>query len=245
MLRRITEFTVTTLIVLAALSLASLFAYTTATGATLITFRTGSMAPTMPQGSLAVTIPVKASALTVGDVVTVQRAGEVLPVTHRIIEIGAVEVRADNEADVRAVAPGSDPPDLSHPDARQIVMKGDANKTPDQLPYIITDAYKVVVAIPRLGSVISLSQSPLGTGILLLFVGGITVWAFWPKPTRADNNTDDGDTEYGDTEDDDTEDGDTDNGEPDNEINRDGRMNHDTVKYSTEKRRNEIAGSKT
>lgn len=185
MFQRVATSAATTLLVVAALGLASWFVFSTLTGATLITFRTGSMSPTMPQGALAIAVPVKASELEVGDVVTVQRAGELLPVTHRIIEIGAVEEQAENAADIRAAAPGSDPPDLSHPDARQIVMQGDDNDTPDQLPYALTDAYKVIISMRGLGSALMLLQSPLGIGVMLLSVGGITVWAFWPKQSSS------------------------------------------------------------
>lgn len=181
MFRKVTGSAATTLIVVAALTLAGWFVFSAVTGASLITFRTGSMAPTMPQGALAITLPVTASELEVGDVITVRRSGEKLPVTHRILEIGPVQERAENAADIRAAAPESGPPDLSSTDARQIVMQGDANKTPDSLPYALTDARRVIVAVPGLGSTLMLLQSPFGIGIMLLFTGSLTVWAFWPE----------------------------------------------------------------
>lgn len=188
MIRRIFGVAVTTLLVVAATGLACWFAYSNVAGATLVTFRTGSMAPTMPQGAVAVTVPVRGSELAVGDVITVQRAGESMPVTHRIIEIGPVEARGENEADIRASAPGSGPgsgpPDLASPDARQVVMQGDDNDTPDHLPYALTDARRVVFAVPFVGTALMLLQSPIGMGALILLVGALVVWAFWPRHTE-------------------------------------------------------------
>lgn len=171
----------TTLLVVVAATLALWFVLSALTGSTLITFRTGSMAPTMPQGSLAVTVPVKASELKVGDVITVQRVGEEMPVTHRIIAINEVVDRPDNTADIRAAAPGSGAPDLSSPQAREITMQGDDNDYPDQLPYAITDAHRVVIVLPGAGNVLMLLQSPLGLGSMTLLVAALVTWAFWPK----------------------------------------------------------------
>lgn len=193
MFSRVAGAAVTTVLVVAALGLACWFAYSAVSGATLITFRTGSMSPTMPQGALAVSVPVSASEIEVGDVITVQRAGEALPVTHRVIEIDKVRPRAANEADIRASAPGAGPPDLSSPDARTIVMQGDDNDIADHLPYAITDARRVVFAVPAVGTILMLLQSPIGTGALILSVGALVVWAFWPKAASDDEN--DGDAE--------------------------------------------------
>lgn len=180
MIRRILGTAVTTLLVVAALGLACWFAYSASSGASLITFRTGSMSPTMPHGAIAVTIPVTAADLAVGDVVTVQRAGASMPVTHRIVSISDVEEQPANAADIRAAAPGSGPPDLGSADARQLVLQGDANDETDRLPYAITDAHKVVFSLPHLGRLIMLAQSPIGSGTLILLVGALVVWAFWP-----------------------------------------------------------------
>lgn len=171
---------------MAALSLALWFIYSAVAGATLITFRTGSMSPTMPQGALAISLPTIADKLQIGDVVTVQRANEALPVTHRVIEISAVQPPAPNSADMRAAAPGGGAPDLSDPRARQIVMQGDNNDTPDHLPYLVTDVRKVVFSVPQAGNVLMLLQSPIGTGALLVLVAALTTWAFWPpRPEEA------------------------------------------------------------
>ena len=135
----------------------------------------------MPQGALAVSLPVSASEIEVGDVITVQRAGESLPVTHRVVKIGEIEDRAANAADIRAAAPGAGPPDLSSPGAREIVMQGDDNDTPDHLPYAITDARRVVFSLPFVGTILMMLQTPIATGALVVLVGALVVWAFWPK----------------------------------------------------------------
>lgn len=182
MIRKIIGTAVTTLLVVAAVALAAWFVFAGSTGATLITFRTGSMAPTMPQGAVAATLPAQASELEVGDVITVQRAGESVPVTHRIIEIGPLQERPENAADIRAAAPDTGPPDLTSPHARQILMQGDDNSTPDHLPYALTDARKIIFAVPYLGAALMLVQSPLGMGVVILGVGALVTWAFWPQP---------------------------------------------------------------
>lgn len=181
MVRKVIGRSITALFVLLALGLLSWFIFAKATDATLITFRTGSMAPTMPQGAVAVTVPIRASELVVDDVITVQRANELVPVTHRVTAIGPLQERPDNAADIRAAAPGSGPPDLTNPHARQIQLQGDDNDTPDHLPYALTDARKVVFAVPYLGSVLMILQAPLGRGAMILVVASLVVWAFWPR----------------------------------------------------------------
>ena len=190
MFRRVAGAAVTTLVVVAALGLVCWFVFQAVAGASLITFRTGSMSPTMPQGAVAVTVPVQADEIEVGDVVTVQRAGESMPVTHRVIEVGPVQERAANEADIRAAAPGSGPPDLTSATARQLALQGDDNDQPDHLPYALTDARKVVFAIPGLGVALMMLQTPIAMGALILLVGAYVVWAFWPKPRDPDDDSD-------------------------------------------------------
>lgn len=175
MISRVLGAAVTTLVVVAALGLVCWFAFSAATGATLITFRTGSMSPTMPQGALAVSIPVKAAEIRVDDVVTVKRSGEELPVTHRVVEVRD----ADHATQEQRI------PD----DARELVLKGDDNDTVDMLPYVIKDARRVVFAIPQAGAALMIMQSPIGLGLMILIAGSVTTWAFWPKPEEAPTHT--------------------------------------------------------
>lgn len=156
------------MLVAAVLTVLGWFAFSAVTGATLITFRTGSMSPTMPQGAVAVSMPVAAVQIEVGDVVTVQREGEQLPVTHRV-----VEVRGPGEASTGTLPEG----------ARELVLKGDDNDTVDALPYVVAEARRAVFAVPHVGAALMLLQSPLGMGTLTLLAGLLTAWAFWPRRT--------------------------------------------------------------
>ncbi|MBN9612205.1 MAG: S26 family signal peptidase [Actinobacteria bacterium] len=185
MIGRILGSTATALIVVAVLGLACWFGYAAVTNATLITFRTGSMSPTMPQGALAVTLPASAESLNLGDVVTVQRAGEKLPVTHRIVQIGPAAPPQTNGPDLRAAAPGGSPPALGDPANRELQLRGDDNRRNDPLPYVVHDVRRVVFSVPGLGNALMMLQSPIGAGAMTLIVGALVVWAFWPKPASA------------------------------------------------------------
>ncbi|PRI10972.1 hypothetical protein [Leucobacter massiliensis] len=186
MFRRIFGTVVTSIVVAAALALAGWFAYSATTGAALVVLRTGSMSPTMPQGTVAVTLPVRAAEVRAGDVLTVQRAGAPLPVTHRVIEVRDVAARVPNGPELRAALPGEAPPDPGDPAARELVMQGDDNDTPDRLPYVVTEARRTVVALPHLGTALMLLQTPIGAGLLILGVGALVTWAFWPARPEAD-----------------------------------------------------------
>ena len=166
---------VTTLIVIAALALVAWFGFAAATGATLVIFRTGSMTPAIPQGSLAVSLPVAASEIAVGDVVTVQREPGTLPVSHRVVEVRAPGAGAGLAAGVAAGtadSPGAE---------RELILQGDANATVDTHPYVVRDARRVVASLPVLGTALTLMQTPLGLGLLVILAGGLTTWAFWPR----------------------------------------------------------------
>lgn len=157
----------TTVIVAAAIGLACWFAYSLTTGATLVIFRTGSMSPTIPQGSIAVSVPVGAEEIRVNDIITVKRPDQNLPVTHRVIDI-----KEPRHVELTEPIP---------PEARSLTMQGDANATVDRLPYIVTEARKVVFSVPKLGHGLMLLQSSLGIGVMTLIAGTLTIWAFWPK----------------------------------------------------------------
>jgi signal peptidase len=133
-------------------------------GMSIIVFKTGSMAPTMPTGSMAITRSIPASEIRVGDVVTVPVPGKVLPVTHRVVSI----------ARVPAV-----------PTDRSVVLKGDDNLTADQTPYTVGRVKLVVFAVPVLGTVIALFQTPPFIGLMSLVVAGLLLWAFWPASESA------------------------------------------------------------
>lgn len=160
-MRKITSVGVTALFAAAALTLVLWLLMKFFTGANLITFQTGSMAPAIPQGSLAVTLPVDAHELKIGDVVTVKKASAQLPVTHRIVEI------------------------RDRSQSLEFVLQGDANNTPDFLPYTFESAPKVVFSAPKVGTILMILQSPLGMSILTLLATIFAVKAFWPKVKKS------------------------------------------------------------
>jgi signal peptidase len=152
-------------------------------GLQMLIFQTGSMAPTMPTGTAAISQPITAEEINVGDVVMVERQGK-LPVTHRV-----VEVSPDPDVDGGVI----------------LVLKGDDNEVNDPSPYHVTEAVRVVFPIPGLGTVIGLSREPVFLGLTTLFVAGLVLWTFWPKPKEADDDAD-GDDEQPDHDDDPHED---------------------------------------
>lgn len=170
MLLRLMGYVTTAVLVAMVAGVVAWFGFSALTQATLITFRTGSMAPTMPQGSLALTLPVNAQEIQVGDVITVQRDGTSLPVTHRVVEA--------NPAPQQAIENGAGP------DAREIILKGDDNTHPDHRPYVITSARKVVFSLPRVGQWLHTLKSPPAMALLIVGAGVLTTWAFWPTTTR-------------------------------------------------------------
>nr|WP_286189677.1 signal peptidase I [Sanguibacter hominis] len=85
----------------------------------------GSMEPSFGAGDLLISRPISAADLAVGDVVTVQASDGYL-VTHRVQEI----------------ADGADA------SSRAVILKGDANATPDPTPYLVDDVWQVAVAVP-------------------------------------------------------------------------------------------------
>lgn len=135
--------------------------YSQSTGATIVVLKTGSMSPAMPQGSGAVSLPADAADLEIGDVVTVRLDDASTPVTHRVVRIDEV--------------PGA-------PEARSLVLRGDANDTDDLYPYTVERVLRVAVPLPYAGAALSVMTGPWFLGGVVLVVGGLVVWAFWPAP---------------------------------------------------------------
>lgn len=139
-------------------------------GYSVLVFLTGSMAPTMPAGTAAIVERVDASAVMIGDVVTVPRPGDTLPVTHRVVSVSGVD---------------------GDPDARSLVLRGDANPTDDREPYVVREVERVLVAVPGAGHVVTVVQSPLGIGVTAALVVMAIAWAFWPAGRTDDDEDDD------------------------------------------------------
>lgn len=131
-------------------------------GFSIILFSTGSMEPTIPAGSAALVRLLPATDLRVGDVTTIERPG-LLPITHRITSIE---------------------PLAGVPSARVVTMRGDANRTDDPEPYVVTDARLVVASVPGVATWFAGLRDPRLMGVLSMLAGGLVTWAFWPRQAR-------------------------------------------------------------
>jgi signal peptidase I len=100
----------------------------------------GSMSPSIPAGSLALARSAPAEELRVGDVVTVA-AGD-RQVTHRIVSV----THHDGSATLR--------------------LQGDANRSPDEQPYDVRSAPRVVAAVPGAGRAVAWLSRPPGAFLL-------------------------------------------------------------------------------
>lgn len=95
-----------------------------------IIFRSGSMSPTIQTGALAISQTVEAKDLAVGDIVTVKTDAGVR-VTHRVKDLTFANGKAS------------------------MVLKGDANKVPDDHVYVVRSADRVLFDVPKAGYVVS------------------------------------------------------------------------------------------
>ena len=122
-----------------------------------LVFRSGSMSPAIGVGDLAVSQTVDASSLKRGDIVSVVNAtGN--RVTHRVVNVA------------------------SQGAARQLTLKGDANRSPDVEVYTVTRAEKVLFDVPKGGYVVDAATSPVGLFVLGLYVAGMLTVLFRRPP---------------------------------------------------------------
>lgn len=124
-------------------------------------FRSGSMEPTIAAGALALAKTTASADLEVGDIVMVRTAGGA-NVTHRIVSVTHRPGRAD------------------------LVLKGDANQDPDTQIYGVTEAERVMVAIPRAGYVASWLAGPLGLFLLGLYAAFL-IFVLFGRDDRGDD----------------------------------------------------------
>ncbi len=117
-----------------------------------LVFRSGSMEPEIPTGGLALSHTVAAQDIRVGDVVSViADTGE--RITHRVVSV----TLRDDEA--------------------SLVLKGDANATPDGEIYVVDSVERVVASVPVGGFVIVHALTPPGLlavacfSLMLVMVG--------------------------------------------------------------------------
>ncbi len=124
-----------------------------------LVFRSGSMSPAIHTGDLAVSRTVDANTLKTGDIVSVVNS-EGNRVTHRVVNIA------------------------SQGRARQLTLRGDANKTADSEVYTVTRAERVLFDIPKAGYVVNAAASPIGVFALGAFVTAMLLLAFPPAGSR-------------------------------------------------------------
>lgn len=124
-----------------------------------VVFQSGSMSPAIETGALGIARTVPASELATGDVVTVQTAAGV-NVTHRIQNLTI-------DAQDRAI----------------LVLKGDANGAPDETPYVVSSAPRIVADVPQLGYVAAFLSGTPGT-----FLGGLLVGIVLLVAVRGDRS---------------------------------------------------------
>lgn len=129
----------------------------------LDTITTGSMEPALSPGDLVVMLPTDADRLVEGDVVALHSENLDATVAHRIADI--------DEA------------------AGTVRLQGDANSGLDPEIYDLSDAPRVVVAVPHVGAVV---LALLGTPTARMATGAVAVLAFgaWLlMPSRRETST--------------------------------------------------------
>lgn len=138
-------------------------------GFSFLVFRSGSMSPTITTGALALSRTVQAADIRPGDVVSVLSiTGD--RVTHRV-QLSTVR---DGTA--------------------SLVLKGDANLTPDEEIYQVTSAERVSVSLPYAGYVVAYALTPAGIVTAAAFCGMLIVIGFGDDdrpapPARRDPRT--------------------------------------------------------
>ena len=157
-------------------------------GFNLLVFRSGSMSPEIPTGALALSQTVQAADVEPGDVVSVI-AGNGERITHRVV---STTLRGGEAS---------------------LVLKGDANATPDSELYVVRSVDRVVASLPYGGYVIVHALTPPG----ILAVACLSLMLLLLSGGRDEDEWDDGD----DDEDDDDTQGDDTRGEEDEAGERD------------------------
>lgn len=122
-------------------------------------FRSGSMSPTIPAGALALVQRVDAPDISRGDVV-----GVIVPdgsrVTHRVVEVSVTD------------------------DVATLRMRGDANAVADPEPYRVTQADRVLAAVPRLGYAVEGLTTGVGRLALGMYGAFLLLVIVSPHPRR-------------------------------------------------------------
>ena len=135
-----------------------------------LVFQSGSMSPSITTGALALARTVSAQQLEVGDVVSVTNPSGVR-VTHRVT---ALEPDDDGEV--------------------SMTMRGDANAADDPMPYLISEADRVLFHVNGVGYAVAWLSSPVAIFLGGMLAGGLGVIAFGrtrdKTPVQADAGDD-------------------------------------------------------
>ena len=135
-----------------------------------LVFQSGSMSPSITTGALALARTVPAQQLEVGDVVSVTNPSGVR-VTHRVT---ALEPDDDGEV--------------------SMTMRGDANAADDPMPYLISEADRVLFHVNGVGYAVAWLSSPVAIFLGGMLAGGLGVIAFGrtrdKTPVQADAGDD-------------------------------------------------------
>ncbi len=115
-------------------------------GLTPLVFTSGSMEPAIDAGDLAFATTVPAEDLERGDIVSVIN-DRGTRITHRVTKV-------DRQDDGDAI----------------LQLKGDANQSPDQQAYRVSEVERVGFSVPKAGYLVNVAGSPNG-----MFVGGLVV----------------------------------------------------------------------
>lgn len=115
--------------------------------------QSGSMEPSIPTGSVVFVTETDAESISTGDVVTYQKRGNEVPITHRVVDI------------------------KRNDESMRLITKGDANENRDTEPVYRSEIVGTVAfSIPYIGYIIRFGQTTLGW-FVLVFVP-LVLWIF-------------------------------------------------------------------
>lgn len=138
-------------------------------GAQALVFQSGSMSPAIHTGDLAFSRSVPADEVQRGDIVSVVTEGGTR-ITHRVVEAADMAADPPSEFMLREhghEAAGHD--DIGH---ARLVLQGDANASPDQLPYFVPSVDRVDAVVHEVGWVLDLARHPIAYVLGLLLTAG-------------------------------------------------------------------------
>ncbi len=129
-------------------------------GVTPLVFRSGSMSPEIHTGALALARHTPVTEIVVGDVVSVRNSAGTR-VTHRVVSVALSDGRGE------------------------LILRGDANSTPDSEVYPVTSVDQVFFDLPYLGYPLAWAQHPAVVFLVGASVPALLYVAFAPRRRTA------------------------------------------------------------